>query len=386
MDRPRTLSASFVKTVKQPGRYGDGRGGYGLSLLVKPTANGRTSKTWAQRLRIGHKPVMIGLGSYPVVTLSEARTKALENRRAVEAGRDPRGAGTPTFAEAAEAVIAIHAKNWRDSGRSAEVWRSSLQRFAYPRIGATSVAEVTSADVTSVLLPIWVDKPETARRLRQRISLIMRWAIAGNHRSDDPAGAAIGAALPKQAGRVEHLRAVPHGDVADAIAAVAASDAWAATKLAFEFLILTACRSGEARGARWNEIDTTTATWTIPAERTKTATPHRVPLSRRATEVLTEAAQLADRSGLVFPSPTGRQLSDSTISKLCRQVGVDGTPHGMRTAFRSWAAERGAAREVAEAALGHVVRGVEGAYQRSDLLDARRQLMEQWATYIQQPA
>ena len=381
--RPATLSASFVRTVTRPGRYGDGRGGHGLSLLVKPTATGRLSKTWSQRLRINAKPVMIGLGSYPIVTLSEARAKALTNRRAVEQGRDPRGAGVPTFAQAAERVIAIHAKNWRDGGRSVEVWRSSLERFAYPHIGAKSVAEITTGDVMVVVAPIWTDKAETAKRLRQRISLIMRWAVAQNYRHDDPAGAAIGAALPRQSGRVAHHRTLPHGDVAAAVATVHASDATPTTKLALEHLVLTATRSGEVRGARWDEIDLDAAVWTVPAQRTKTNKAHRVPLSRRALDVLTDAHAYADASGLVFPSATGRQLSDSTMSKLLRELDIAAVPHGFRSSFRSWCAETGTPREVAEAALGHIVKGVEGAYQRSDLLDARRDLMNQWAAHLQ---
>ena len=147
-------------------------------------------------------------------------------------------------------MIAIHGENWRDGGRSVEVWRSSLERFAYPHIGAKSVAELTTGDVMSVVAPIWSDKAETAKRLRQRISLIMRWAIAQNYRHDDPAGAAIGAALPRQPGRVAHHRTLPHSTVAAAVATVRASDATPTTKLAFEYLALTASRSGEVRGAQ----------------------------------------------------------------------------------------------------------------------------------------
>ena len=177
MQRPRTLSAAFVKTVKDPGRYGDGRGGHGLSLLVKPSSTGRLAKSWSQRLRINGEPFNIGLGSYPIVTLKEARDKALENRRAVERGEDPRAkkASVPTFAEASEIVIAIHAEGWKD-GRHESNWRRSLSQYAYPALGVKSVADITTLDVMALLVPIWTEKRETARKLRQRIGAVMKWA------------------------------------------------------------------------------------------------------------------------------------------------------------------------------------------------------------------
>ena len=211
MDRPATLSASFVRTVKRPGRYGDGRGSHGLSLLVKPTANGRLSKTWSQRLRINGHPVMIGSGPYPVVSLADAREKALENRRALAQGKDPRRSkAIPTFEQAAEAVIALRSDTWRDGGRTAGIWRSSLERFVYPQIGAMRVNEITSGDVMRVLLPIWNDKRATATKLKSRIGGVMKWAIAQGHRTDNPAGDAIAAALPRTGGQQTHHRALPH--------------------------------------------------------------------------------------------------------------------------------------------------------------------------------
>ena len=383
MDRPATLSASFVRTIKQPGRYGDGRGSHGLSLLVKATKNGRCSKTWSQRLYSNARPVMIGLGSYPVVTLAEAREKALENRRALAQGKDPRRSrAIPTFEQAAEAVIALRADTWRDGGRTADIWRSSLERFVYPQIGAKRVNEITSADVMRVLLPIWNDKRATATKLKSRIGGVMKWAIAQGYRADNPAGDAIAAALPRTGAQKTHHRALPHHLVGDAIAAVQDSDAWPATKLAFEYLVLTAARSGEVRGARWEEIDLDSETWTVPGDRTKTGKPHRVPLTSRAVEILADATAISDDSGLLFPSPSGRQLSDATLSKLLKERNVGAVPHGFRSSFRSWCADTGVPREVAEAALGHTVAGVEGAYQRSDLLQTRRDVMDRWADYL----
>ncbi len=382
MERPAQLSARFVESVSRPGRYGDGRGGFGLSLLVKPMANGRLSKTWSQRIRINGRVTNLGLGSYPIVSLKMARRKALENRRAVEEGRHPRVSGVPTFADAAEKVILIHAASWKNSGRSAEIWRSSLDTYAYPKIGHKPVDEITTADVMSIVAPIWTERAETAKRVRQRISVIMRWAIAQGHRTDDPASGAIAAALPRQDTRQNRQPSLPHSEVAAAVAGVRASQASPVTKLAFEFLVLTACRSGELRGAIWDEVDADAATWTVPGARTKTGGELRVALSGRALEILEAARSLADRSGLIFPSTTGRQLSNNTMRKLLMDLGIPAVPHGFRASFRSWCADTGVPREVAEAALGHVVAGVEGAYQRSDLLDRRRPVMDQWATYI----
>ena len=383
MNRPERLSASFVRTVNVPGRYGDGRGGHGLSLLVKPASVGGFSKSWAQRLRVNGRPTNVGLGSYPVVTLAEARAEALENRRAVNQGRDPRrGAGVPTFGQAVETVIGIHAAGWRDGGKNEKQWRASLRDYAIPRLGRRPVDEITTADVMAVLLPIWHSKPETARRVRRRIGAIMKWAIAEGHRGDNPAGEAIAAALPKNNGARRHHRALPPGEVSAALAKVRQSEAWPPAKLAFELLALTACRSGEVRLACWEEVDQEAAIWTVPGERTKTGREHRVPLSGRALEVLQEARELAEGSGLVFPSPRGKPLSDRALSQLLRDLGIDAVPHGVRSSFRSWCAETGVAREVAEACLTHVVGGVEGAYQRSDLLEARREVMERWAQHV----
>lgn len=215
MKRPRTLTAAFVKTVRRPGRYGDGRGGFGLSLLVKPTANGRLSKTWCQRVRIHGRITNIGLGSYPVVTLRQARLRALENRQTIEQGLDPRDGRIPTFEQAAEKVIAIHAAGWKPGGKSEVQWRSSLAAYAHPRLGRKPIDRITTGDVMECLVPIWHTRPETARRVRQRIGAVMRWAIAQGYRADNPAGDAVTAALPNNNVRRQHHRSLPHSEVAE---------------------------------------------------------------------------------------------------------------------------------------------------------------------------
>ena len=385
MKRPKRLSASFVKTVNRPGRYGDGRGGFGLSVLVKRTSTGRLSKTWSQRLRIHGRPVNIGLGAYPVVTLAEARSAALENRRTVEQGRDPRGGGIPRFSEALEKVIAIHRPSWR-SGRQEGEWRGAMRLYVLPRLGHKPVGEISTSDVMDVLLAddFWNQKRVTAQRVRQKIGAVMKWAVAQGYREDNPAGDAISAALPRNGVRVRHHRALPHAEVAVALRRIAEADALESTKLALKLLVLTACRSGEVRLARWPEFDLKEAIWTIPEARTKSGRVHRVPLSSEALEVLEAAKRLGgSRGGIVFPGRRSHRLGDATMSHLFRRLEIPCVPHGMRSSFRDWCSDTGVAREVAEACLAHVVKNkVEAAYARSDLLERRRKVMEAWGAYV----
>ncbi len=388
MERPARLSGGFVRGVKEPGRYGDGRGGFGLALVVAPMTNGRLSKTWAQRVRVGGRPTNVGLGSFPLVTLPEAREAAYQNARSIRAGADPlaerrRSVMMPTFSEAAERVVELHAPHWRNK-KTAAMWRSRLAEYADPVIGRVKVDALTSADVLRVLTPIWATRRETARKMRQYINTIMAWAIVQGYRDDNPAGDTIGAALPRAGAKVSHQRALPYAEVRGALAKIWESEAYEVTKLAVEFLTLTAARSGEVRGARWDEVDEYAATWTIPGPRTKTGREHRVPLSKAAMFILESAKQLKDESGLVFPSVTGKVLSDSVLSKLFREVGIEGTPHGMRSSFRDWAAEcSDVPREIAEAALAHIEgSAAELAYRRTDFFERRRELMAQWAVAI----
>ncbi len=384
--RPYRLSARFVATVREPGRYGDGRGSGGLSLLVKRTARGDLAKSWAQRIQVDGRARNLGLGVWPHVSLAEARQKCALNLVARSRGALLTGRKriVPTFQEAAETVMAIHATGWKRGGRSEMDWRWTLDNYAMPKLGRRPVDRISTADVMAVLLPIWNAKRVTARKVRQRIGAVMRWAVAQGYRDDNPAGDAIGAALPKHGVRPRHLAALPYGEVAEAVATVRGSGADPAVVLAFEFLVLTACRSGEVRGARWDEMDLEGREWRIPAKRMKTGQDHRVPLSMRALAVLGEAGALGGRSGLVFPSPTGKQHSRAAISKLVQQLDIAAVPHGFRSSFRDWAAEcTDAPREVCELALAHVnTNAVEAAYRRTDLFERRRELMEAWAVFL----
>ena len=383
--RPRRLSATFVRTVNLPGRYGDGHGGHGLSLLVKRTACGGLSKSWTQAIRPGGRTTSIGLGAYPLVTLAAARDKALDIARAVAQGRDPRRRvrRVPTFAEASETVIAIHAEHWKGP-RNEREWRASLRDYAMPKLGRRHVNAITADHVMAVLLPIWSTKRITAQRVRQRIGAVMKWAIAKGYRADNPAGEAISAALPSNRVATQHQRALPHAEVGAALARVRGSGSYPGTVLAFEFLVLTAARSAEVRGARWAEIDRAGAVWTIPGARMKAGREHRVPLAPRALEVLDEAAERFGGDDPVFPSPTGKVANHSLMPTLLRELEIGAVPHGFRSSFRDWAAEcTDAPREVCELALAHVNSDrVEAAYRRTDLFDRRRELMRDWAAYI----
>jgi integrase len=378
----KVLSAAFVRTVTAPGKYTDGHG-----LFLKVVASG--ARRWVQRIVIRGKRTEIGLGGASLVSLAEARERALENRKQARAGGDPLQARRASetllsFEEAARKVHKIHEPTWRNKKHAAQ-FISTLETYTFPRIGKLKVSEVTTADVLAVLQPIWLEKPETARRVRQRIGTVMKWAVANGWRQDNPADA-IAQALPKQDKTQAHRKALPYDKVPEFLDALKASNAGDATKLALELVILTASRSGEVRLAEWSEIDLDQALWTRPAHRMKSKKEHRVPLSPRAVDVLSEARKFGSGEGLVFPGTKyGKPLSDMTLSKLTKALGYDVDVHGFRTSFKTWTQERtNTPRDVSEAALAHTVKDkAEAAYARSDFFDKRRKLMERWATNIQ---
>ena len=374
------LTTAFVRNVAQAGRYCDGDG---LYLDVQPTG----TRSWMQWLVIRGRCRELGLGGFPLVPLKDARAQALANRRLARAGGDPlaekrRLKSMPTFAAAAKAVLAQMRPGWRNPKHGKD-WLSSMERFAFPRLGKLPVSEVTSADVAETLRKVWHERPATARRVRQRISTVMEYAVALNCRDDNPCSR-IGPILGPQQDLVRHMPAFPHRDVVAVVETVRASRAAPVVKLAFEFLVLTAARSGEVRGAEWTEIDTEEHVWTVPATRTKAKREHRVPLTRRAEQVLDTARTLSNGNALVFSSPRGKRFNDMALSGLLRTPEVPAVPHGFRSTFRDWAAEEtNHPREVVEAALAHVVQNkVEAAYARSDLFERRRRLMDDWSAYV----
>ena len=353
--------------------------------------NGR--KSWVQRLSIEGKRTDLGLGPCPPVSLAEARQKARENRSLVKSGGNPlavkreeaRLGETPTFEQLARQHIAENRHSWKNAKHRAQ-WESTLETYAFPTLGALKVNEITRRHVVDALSPIWTSKPETARRVRQRVRSVMDLAVALEYVDYNPAGAAINGALARQRRVKVHHRAIPYSSLPAALQAVRESTASPSVKLGFEMLALTACRSGEVRGMTWVEVNLREATWTVPGERMKAGKPHRVPLSRRALAILEEARSLSDGNGLVFPAPrSGGVLSDMVFTQLLRRLDLDFVPHGLRSSFRDWAAEKTSApHAVVETALAHTVgNATEAAYFRSDLFELRRNLMDEWSGFLE---
>ena len=377
----KALSAAFVRSTTKVGQHADGNG---LYLVVEPSG----AKRWMQRITIRGKRTEMGLGSAKLFGLAEVREIARDNRKLARQGGDPLNAkriaeAIMTFEQASRRVHEIHKPSWRNPKHAAQ-FISTLETYAFPRIGSMKVTDVNTADVLAVLQPIWLEKPTTAKRVKQRIGTVMKWAIAKGWRQDDPSSV-ISQALPKQTQKVKHRKSLPYDEVAGCLEAIRASGAKDATKLALELIVLTACRSGEARLADWSEIDLDKAEWTIPAQRMKAGNEHRIPLSGRAVEVLEASKALGDGTGLVFPgTQAGKPLSDMTLSKLVKELGFDVDVHGFRTSFKTWCQERtNTPREVSEAALAHTIQNkAEAAYARSDLFEKRRKLMFKWDSFL----
>ncbi|WP_420326562.1 tyrosine-type recombinase/integrase [Mameliella sp.] len=406
----KALSARFVESVTDPGKYFDGHG-----LFLRVARNG--AKQWVQRIVIRGKRTELGLGSPPAVTLATARKVALENRGKAMLGGDPladkrKAREGMTFGEAVDKYLSSKLDEFRND-KHRKQWRSTLDTYAAPVLGPKLVSEIEVQDVLRVLQPIWTVKTETASRLRGRIENVLSWAtVAGHRKGDNPARwkGNLSETLPKPA-------KVAKGDNQPALALPDVSRWWTDLRQrdgmaarALEFLALTAARSGEVRGMTWDEIDLGTvatsatsatrgAVWTVPASRMKNGREHRVPLTPEAVAVL-EALPRMDGSPYVFFAPRGGMLSDMSISAVMRRMqdaevkaGRAGyldprnkrpaVPHGLRSTFRQWAAERGYPRDMAEIALAHFIGSeVERAYQRSDMLDRRRDMMAAWAAFL----
>ncbi len=373
------LNPIQVKTFKTPGRYVDGDG---LMLEIKPSG----SKSWVVRLQSNGKRRDFGLGSFKDVGLSEARELAAEFRKKVRQGIDPvaarrKGQSTPTFEEAAKAVYEEHKRGWRN-GKHAAQWIATLKAYALPAIGPLRVDAITTGHVRDLLAEIWLAKPETARRVRQRVGTVLDYAHGKGWR-EPFVMAAVNKSLPKQPRKAGRFEALPFTEVPAFMLRL--KERTSVGRLALEALVLSASRSGEVRLARWSEVDLEAAKWTIPAERMKAAKTHVVPLSEQAIEVFRRAKSLSiGESDLVFPgAKRGKPLSDMTLLKVLRDMGMGATVHGFRSAFRDWCAEEtSVAGEIAEAALAHTVPNkVEAAYRRTDFFEKRRKLMDAWASY-----
>ncbi|WP_150497889.1 tyrosine-type recombinase/integrase [Roseibium aquae] len=397
--KARELSAAEVRRIEHPGK---GRnvcvpvGGVG-GLQMQVTPNG--ARSWLLRVRMNGKRCEMGLGSYPDVTLAQARDRARIIKQKIWDGVDPlEDKRRMTFAQAMEKTLEARTAEFRNAKHKAQ-WRSTLDNYAVPVIGRMAVSQIEVADILRVLQPIWTEKTETASRLRGRIEAVLSWATVGGHRSgDNPARwkGNLDAVLPKpgKVSKVVHNPAIALGDIAEWFADLR-SRTGIATR-ALEFLAMTAARSGEVRGATWAEIDLDAGLWIIPAERMKAQREHRVPLTNDAIDLL-RALPRFEGVDFVFPAARGGMLSDAALSACMKRMhaareggypdprtGRLAVPHGLRSSFRDWAAERTEFdRDMAELALAHVVgSAVERAYRRSDMIEKRRQMMAAWARFL----
>ena len=380
------LTAVAVKNARKPGRYYDGQG---LMLLVKTSG----ARSWLVRIQAKGRRRDFGLGSVSMVSLSEARERALETRKLVEAGKDPVNirqrsqaiaAALPTFREAATQAHRDHEGSWRNQKHRAQ-WLSSLESYAFPHIGDMLISEVEAPSIITLLRPIWLTRPETARRVRQRVRTVLDWAHAKGFRNTEAPTSSISKGLPRQPKSGRHFAALPYADAPGLMLKLSEADSFG--RLALRFLILTAARSGEVRGATWAEVDFERGVWTVPALRMKAGREHAVPLSNEALAVLQKAneARKGSPEEPIFPGLAGRSMSDMTLTKVLRTARVDDvTVHGFRSTFRDWAAEMtNFDGSVVEAALAHSnPNRVEAAYRRTDFLEKRQPLMAAWSSFL----
>jgi integrase len=378
------LSISFVKHESRPGRYADGGG---LYLVVQPGG----SKSWICRVQRDGRRRDIGLGSLVDVNLAEARELARDTHNLVDIGIDPVAerelpARIPTVREAAMSVLEEIRTTWRNQ-KHAQQWINTLEAYAFPDIGSRKVDEITGPMIRDLLAKIWLSKPETARRVRQRIGNILDWSYSCGFRDSEAPMRAISKGLPRQPKQDGHFAAMPYDRVAHFILKLRARLSF--SRLALEFAILTASRSGEVRGAVWDEFDLELCLWTIPAHRMKANREHVVPLCARAVAIAKRCAELRKPgSDLVFSgTKKGLPLSDMTLSKLMKVMQQPYTPHGFRSSFRDWVSEETEHQsDVAEAALAHLAADkTEAAYRRGKLLAKRRRMMDDWAAYCEDP-
>ena len=392
----RELSALEIKRLTKPGHHAAG-GVSGLLLQVTKTG----ARSWILRTIVGAKRRDIGLGGYPDVTLAQARTNARELKEQIRSGVDPvkqRQAAKAAlisangklicFADAAHKFLATKRSEFKNAKHAAQ-WQTTLETYAFPVIGRLTVDSIELPHIVQVLEPIWNNKTETATRLRGRIESVLTWAkVAGYREGENPARWKdnLDAILPKpgKLKKVRHHKAIAWKDASLFMMELRQCEGMAAKAL--EFLILTAARSGEVRGAQWQEINLQTRIWTIPAERMKVDKEHIVPLCDDAMNLLQQLPRL-EGSNFIFPAARGGQLSDMTLSAVMRRMKVDATPHGFRSTFRDWCSEStNYPHEVAEMALAHTISsGVEKAYRRGDLLAKRTRLMDDWCKYLNTP-
>jgi integrase len=376
------LTALKVNRLKEPGKYADGNG---LYLVVDPSG----AKRWLLRTVVHGRRRDMGLGGVRLVSLAEARDKARQYRKIAREGGDPIAQRKQerkrfiTFQEAAERVFEENMPSWKNPKHAAQ-WINTLRDYAFPLIGSSSIDQIDSAAILRVLSPIWLEKPETAKRVKQRLNMVFEWAIASGHRDTLNPVAGVAKALPRQAARPAHHKALRYQDMPAFMSKLKNETNAVFAQSALALLICTATRTNEVIQAEWHEFDLAAALWTIPAKRMKAGREHRVPLSTHAVTILEGVSQVRS-SDWVFPGQrSGKPLSNMAMLTLLKRMKVDSTVHGFRSSFRDWAAEQTAhAHDVCEMALAHAIPNkAEAAYRRGDLLEKRRQLMEDWSAYL----
>jgi len=390
----KALGALEVKRLTEPGQHPVGTVP-GLRLFVKPSG----AKSWVLRTTIGTKRSDIGLGSYPAVTLAEAWERSRAALASIREGNNPiserkskQAAIEWTFKTCALAYIEAFKPSWKNV-KHGQQWENTLETYVYPHFGDKHVKDVDTEDVMKAIRVDWSTKNETMVRVRNRIELVLSWAAAQGYRPKgfNPAQwrGHLDQVLPKpsKVNKRTSFEAMPIDDMYDFMRLLANVQGTSARCL--EFTILTACRSGESRGALWSEIDLDNATWSIPAARMKAGRPHRIPLSAKAIRLLLALPKFTDREGkpvdLVFPGQSGEKpLSDMSLTLCMRRMKLTAVPHGFRSTFTDWVAERTSyPSEVREMALAHAIgNDTEAAYRRGDLFDKLRNLMNEWATFL----
>jgi integrase len=383
------LSALEVKRLVAPGLHPVGTVS-GLRLYVKTSG----AKSWVLRTMVGTRRAELGLGGYPTVTLAQAVEAARSTLQQIKAGVDPAAARRATrqaiewtFQRTAEAYIEAHRPSWKNA-KHAQQWENTLAQYAYPKFGAKHVRDVTKADVLAAIEPDWTTKNETMVRLRSRIELVLNYAVQRELRPEglNPARwrGNLDAALPKpgKVNKREHFEALPIDDAPGFMKRLKAVPGTSARAL--EFALLTASRTGAVRAATWGNVDLKAAVWTCPANVMKSGREHRVPLSPAAVALL-EALPRFEGVDLIFPGrDVEKPLSDMSLTAVMRRMKLTAVPHGLRSTFSDWCAERTATpAEVREMALAHAIGDqTEAAYRRGDLFDKRRALMAEWSTFL----
>ena len=393
--RKQLLTPAFCRSASN-GSHVDGSG---LTLRVKGN-----QRSWILRYSPDGKQVSVGMGSFPAVALGEARKLAQAIRsgkmaaptrqRTIETPEPVKELPPeiPTFQEVAAACWRMHKPTWKPA--YARVWWAKLEKHVLPAIGDMPVSDVRRRDVRAIAEGLWHMEP-TARKINTEVIQVMEFAIGREYRDDNPAIGCL-RGMPKFKRMIEHRQALPHAEVAVAIATVRGSTADAETRAAFEFMVLTASRIGETTGATWNEIDLDARVWAIPPSRMKANREHQIPLSDQAVALLEQAQAYrraahprnrnGEHGGLLFPSNRAEQRTAATFELMMKRLDIKAVPHGFRSSFRDWCSETGVDRELAERALAHAVAGgrTEAAYNRTGLLEQRRPMMQVWADYVSQ--